>query len=139
MHKWLNMKIITRRFGLLLIDSLKCTIIAYTIVLLITSPISVCFYITPLYRDISKAIRSTTKASVYHKGSSIYEKRRKVSNGLCANIFPDLVVVPKLTEDVSKVVQISRHYQVPISVRSGGHSFVCTSTKPGNIIWVQDT
>ena len=99
------------------------------------SPIATSFHISPLYRDISKLIRSTSTASVYHKGSPYYEKRRKVKNGLCANIYPDLVVVPKSTIDVSKIVKISRHYQVPISVRSGGHSFICTSTKPGNIVW----
>lgn len=134
------MKVVIRcqRCDPLLIDSLKCTIIAHAIVLLIPSPTVASFYITPLYRNISKAIRSTTKASVYHKGSPIYEENRNVLNGLCANIFPELVVVPKSSEDVSKIVVISRYYQVPISVRSGGHSFICASTKPGNMIWFQD-
>ena len=121
------------RFGMFWTGLFNCVVTIYAIVLLISSPVAISFYTSPLYRDISKLIRSTSTASVYHKGSPYYEKRRQVKNGLCTNIYPDLVVVPKSTMDVSKIVKISRHYQVPISVRSGGHSFLCTSTRPGNI------
>ena len=89
--------------------------------------------------NISNNIRLTTRADVHVKGSSSYEIRRKVSNGLCQSIFPDLVVVPKSTDDVSKIVQIARRYNVSISIRSGGHSFICTSIKPGKYEMLKNT
>lgn len=110
----------------------KCTIISYTPTILIHLPVVFSSYPLPFYKHISDVIRSKTRAYVHLKGSPIYEKRRKVSNGLCVNIYPDVVVVPKSTKDVSEIVKISRHYQVPISVRSGGHSFLCQSIKPGS-------
>ena len=84
-----------------------------------------------LYNEIGSVIKLKTRAGVYLKGSFIYNKRRQVRNGACNNIYPDLVAVPKSTKDVSKLVSIARYYKVPISVRSGGHSFLCQSTKPG--------
>ena len=84
-----------------------------------------------LYKQISNAIRKETNAYVYLRGSPYYEKRRQVKNGLCKYIFPDMVVAPKSTKDVSAIVKISRDFEVPISVRSGGHSFLCQSIKPG--------
>ena len=89
-------------------------------------------YTPPIYRQISYDIRSETNAYVHLKGSKFYERRRKVKNGLCKYIFPDVVVVPKSTKDVAEIIKISRRYEVPISVRSGGHSFLCQSIKPGN-------
>ena len=83
------------------------------------------------YRGIAHHISMTTSARVHFKGSIGYNTRRKVSNGLCKDIFPDLIVLPKTTKDVAQVVIISRYYNVPITVRSGGHSFLCTSTKRG--------
>ena len=87
---------------------------------------------SPLYNEIGRAIKYKTRAGVYLKGSFIYKKRRQVRNGACANIYPDVIVVPKSTRDVSKIVSIARYYNVPISVRSGGHTYMCQSTKPGN-------
>ena len=86
------------------------------------------------YNKIAGIIRYTTTSGVYLKGSRAYEKRRHVHNGACANIYPDLVVVPKSTSDVSTIVSVAREYQVPISVRSGGHSYLCQGTRPGNYI-----
>ena len=83
------------------------------------------------YSEIAHHISLTTNARAYLPGTTGYNKRRKVSNGLCNAMFPDLIVVPKTTMDVSKIVQISRHYKVPITVRSGGHSFLCSGTKSG--------
>ena len=86
-----------------------------------------------LYTDIVRVIKSNSRFGVYLKGSSIYEKRRKVQNGLCADMYPDVIVVPKSAADVSKIVQIARFYNVPISVRSGGHTYTCQSIKSGII------
>ena len=83
--------------------------------------------------EISDVIRTTTSSGVYDKWSNEYNKRRIVHNGLCKNVFPDIVVVPKSTEDVSKIIKIARHYGLPISVRSGGHSYTCTNIKQRGI------
>ena len=68
---------------------------------------------------------------MYAKGTISYEKRRLIHNGLCTHIYPDWIVVPESTEDVSNIVIITNKYDVEISVRSGGHSFTCQSTKQG--------
>ena len=75
-----------------------------------------------MYLAIGRVIRARSSANVYHKGSIKYNKRRIVHNALCKTMFPDLVVVPKSTIDVSTIIKISRYYGVPLSVRSGGHS-----------------
>ena len=85
-----------------------------------------------IYNEIANIIRSKSTTSVYLKGSYGYHNRRQVRNGACANIYPDMIVVPKSTTDVSKIMSIARYYRVSISVRSGGHTYMCQSTKPGN-------
>ena len=71
------------------------------------------------------------EGEVFAKESIGYEKRRLVHNGLCTHIYPDWIVVPESTEDVATVVTLTNKYNVPISVRSGGHSFTCSSTRQG--------
>ena len=89
------------------------------------------FHTSSIYKQISNVIHKNTNAYVYLRGSPYYEKRRKVKNGLCKYIFPDMVVAPKSSEDVSIIVKTARNFNVPISVRSGGHSFLCQSIKQG--------
>ncbi len=81
--------------------------------------------------SIGTEINRSIKGSVYARGTLAYEKRRLIHNGLCSHIYPDWIAVPLTTEDVSKVVQITNRYNVSLSVRSGGHSFTCQSTKQG--------
>ena len=97
------------------------------------SPVKTNFQRSPDYKEVARVLRTTTFSEVYMKGSPMYEKKRKLKNGMCKYIYPDLVAVPKSTEDVSKIVKIAYHYHTPISVRSGGHSYTCQSIKPGNI------
>ena len=87
----------------------------------------------PDYEKVHHEIKSSTGSEVYLKGSPAYNKKRIVENGLCNNRLPDLVVVPKSTRDVSSIVKISRKYNIPLSVRSGGHSYICASIKPYGI------
>lgn len=77
-------------------------------------------------------LRKNVKGEVLPRGSKLYEKRRLVHNGLCVHVYPDWIVVPTSTEDVSAIVKLANKYKVAISVRSGGHSFTCTSTKQGD-------
>ena len=89
----------------------------------------------PNYREVARVLKTTTFADVYTKDSPMYVKKLhdRVKNGMCKYMLPDMVVMPKSTEDVSKLVKIAAHYNTPISVRSGGHSYTCQSLKPGNI------
>ena len=80
---------------------------------------------------VSHIIKSCTRANVHMQGSESYKAAQKVHNGLCRNILPDIIVAPESTEDVSRIVKISRHYATPISVRSGGHSYICNGIRHG--------
>ena len=90
-------------------------------------------YNKPDYKKIYHDIKSITGSEVYLKGSYAYNQKRIVENGLCNNRFPDLVVVPKSTKDVAWIVKISKKYNIPLSVRSGGHSYICANIKPRGI------
>ena len=80
---------------------------------------------------VSHIIKFCTRANVHMQGSVSYKAAQKVHNGLCRNILPDIIVAPQSTEDVSRIVKISRHYATPISVRSGGHSYICNGIRHG--------
>ena len=43
------------------------------------------------------------------------------------------VVRPVNTFEVSQVVKIARSLGIPLSMRSGGHSYTCNYIKPGSI------
>ena len=83
----------------------------------------------------SVSILPCIQGDVLAKGTINYEKRRLIHNGLCKYIYPDWIVVPESTEDVAAIVQITNKHNAHISVRSGGHSFTCQSTKQGKIFF----
>ena len=80
-----------------------------------------------------KALRTSIKGQVFAKGTYAYEAHRLVHNGGCRHIYPAYVVRPESTEDVSAIVKVATEWGVPLSVRSGGHSYQCTGTKHGSI------
>ena len=82
-----------------------------------------------LARHILEATDWSTR--VYLPGSNGYEAKRRVKNGLCAEIRPALIAAPKTTRDVSVLVRLAKTYKKEISIRSGGHSYTCTSLKQG--------
>ena len=83
------------------------------------------------HQKVAKIIRYETSANIHFPGTEEYTRRR-VRDGICTNIFPDMIVVPRSDEDVSKIVQISNIVGVPISVTSEGHSYnLCKTVKPG--------
>ena len=88
------------------------------------------------YSEIITLLEHSTHANVYIRGTYLYNRKRRIHNGLCHNLFPDLIVEPKTNYDVSQIVKITRYYGVPISVRSGGHSYICTSIKTGEFILI---
>ena len=86
-----------------------------------------------LYENIAKVIHLQTRASVHLKGSHGYYQKRKVQNGACVNIYPDLIVVPKTTKDVATIISVATKFKAPISVKSGGHSYICQGIKSGKL------
>ena len=82
---------------------------------------------------VAKILEEHTSGKVYPRGTIYFEKRRIVHNGLCDDRRPDIVVVPHTTLDVAKTVKIARDNYMEISVRSGGHSFLCNNIKRGGI------
>ena len=93
------------------------------VIILITKSASSQYYIEEL--------RKSLNGSILIKGTLEYEERRLVHNALCETMYPDLIALPKSTLDVSNILKITNIYDVPISVRSGGHSYTCTSIKQG--------
>ena len=85
---------------------------------------------------VAHIIKHSTDAKVHLFGTSPYKIAQKMHNGLCKNIFPDLIVVPSSTQDVSKIVKITRRHDTSISIRSGGHSYICSSIKQGRFCFL---
>ena len=81
------------------------------------------------YTKVYNEIKYLTHAYVFRKGSQPYHQQKITQNGWCSHISPDLIVVPKSTMDVSTIVKIARFYEIPLSVRSGGHSYICANIK----------
>ena len=81
------------------------------------------------YTKVYHKIRYHSSAYVFRKGSQPYYQQKITQNGWCSHISPDLIVVPKSTMDVSTIIKIARYYDIPLSVRSGGHSYICSNIK----------
>ena len=70
------------------------------------------------YSEIIQLLEYSTNANVFIKGSHSYRRKRRIHNGLCHSLFPELIVEPKSTYDVSQIIKIARSKFVPISVTS---------------------
>lgn len=136
MHEIDTMKITANIISL----NLKQSSLGLQLMLLLTLPLYITIpnidlnktlLLTSNIRIIAHILKHTSGAEVHLKGSSSYKTKQKVHNGLCKNIFPSLIVVPKSTIDVSRIVKVSRYYNEQISIRSGGHSYICSSIKEG--------
>jgi hypothetical protein len=83
------------------------------------------------HHKVAEIIKYETSAEVHLPGSPEYTRRR-VRNGTCKAIFPDMIIVPKFENDISRVLQISNIIGVPISVKSEGRSYnLCKTVNPG--------
>ena len=54
-------------------------------------------------------------------------------NGVCEHILPVAVVYPYDTEGVALAVRYAAARDMPVSYRSGGHSYTCTSLREGSL------
>ncbi len=66
---------------------------------------------------------------IYPKHSYGYENFRKVRNGACNHRYPRVIIRPSSTYDVSVAVKVAKELKLPVSVRSGGHSYTCMSIR----------
>ena len=74
----------------------------------------------------------SNKVLCLFKRQNFYERQQKVKkNGLRKYIFPDIVVAQKSTPGGSQVIKMVKDFDVPISVTSDGHRFLCRSNKSG--------
>lgn len=83
--------------------------------------------------DIVKKFRLATNAEIIEQGSELFDQARVVENGLCRDLRPAVIVMPKSENDVSQIVRIAAKYNRELSVRSGGHSFLCQGIKNNSI------
>ena len=61
-----------------------------------------------------------------------YDQLRTVNNRACV-ARPAVIVRAATTEDVAVAVNFARRNQLQFSVRSGGHSYTCTSIRDGGL------
>lgn len=54
-------------------------------------------------------------------------------NKICEGIMPLCVLRPSGADDVAAAVKAARKTSLPLSYRSGGHSYTCNSIKPGSL------
>lgn len=77
-------------------------------------------------------LKSQLVGEVIEAGESGFQGRSRLVNKACSQ-HPLVIVVPHNTEDVSKAVKFSTEHGLQISVRSGGHSYTCTSIRQGGM------
>ena len=80
---------------------------------------------------VAHIIKFSTNSKVLLMDSREFNNTRVVHNGLCKNILPNIIVIPTSTNDVSRIVRVVRKFKIPISIRSGGHSYICSNIKQG--------
>ena len=76
---------------------------------------------SPNYSDV-------VKVETWHWDIRLTELTPQVYNGECRNT-PEVVVIAGSSEDVAEVVKFVRDQELELSVRSGGHSYACTSSR----------
>jgi len=69
---------------------------------------------------------------IFVKGSPGFEERKLIMNAACTD-EPAIIVVPNTDVDVSVAVKAAKDSGLPLSVRSGGHSYTCNSIKEGSL------
>lgn len=84
---------------------------------------------------VAHIIKFSTNSKVLLMDSREFNNTRVVHNGLCKNILPNIIVIPTSTNDVSRIVRVVRKFKIPISIRSGGHSYICSNIKQGKAIY----
>ena len=88
----------------------------------------------PHVHDIENNLRAHGfTGSVYPINTYFYEKYRKVKNGACNVLYPLIIIRPTSTRDVAIGVKVAISMYLPVSVRSGGHGYLCNNIKNGSL------
>jgi len=84
--------------------------------------------------DVDQALQELQgqTGEVYVPGTSGYQSRKLVMNAACTD-EPAIIVVPNTDLDVAAAVKAAKNSGLPLSVRSGGHSYTCNSIKQGSL------
>jgi FAD/FMN-containing dehydrogenase len=91
---------------------------------------------TPEYTPRPRAVRafvSRLRGQVMLPDRDGYDEARRVWNG-AADRRPALIVRPAGAEDVAAAVRFAREHDLPLAVRSGGHSMVGHGTTDGGVV-----
>ena len=67
--------------------------------------------------------------TIHYSGNAEYQRLRLGYNGACRSLFPAAILRPETTEDVAAGVKTANKLGMEISVRSGGHDYICASLK----------
>jgi hypothetical protein len=79
------------------------------------------------------ALRSAFRGELVHRGDPTYDERRKIWNG-AIDRYPALIARCAGVADVIAAVKFARGTDLPLAVRSGGHSFPGLSTCDDGIV-----
>ena len=92
-------------------------------------------YDSPAESSLRSQLRENVRDSEFYLPSNgfEYDQRRRVTNGACRDMRPAAIVVPRSKEAVSDAIVWARQIGLEISVRSGGHSYTCTSIRQGGL------
>src|SRR5258706_10008307 len=80
-----------------------------------------------------KALRTTFRGQLLRRGDPTYDERRKIWNG-AIDRYPALILRCSGVADVVAAVRFARGTDLPVAVRSGGHSFPGQSTCDDGIV-----
>ena len=84
--------------------------------------------------DLTAALKARGfTGTIYPRHTYGYNKYRRVRNGACNVRHPLLIIRPVSTQDVAIGVKVAKEFYMPISVRSGGHSYACMSIKQDSL------
>jgi len=87
--------------------------------------------------DLCHDLKKHTKGQVMCKDSEDFNPQQNYSfdtfNPRCEALMPNIVVEPTDSHDVKKTVKFAVKHGKEISVRGGGHSYVCNGFKEGSV------
>jgi hypothetical protein len=83
--------------------------------------------------DVCKEFSEDMVGDVFCDRRSISRYKFDWANSDCNDILPLVVVRPKTDEDIARAVRRSASHGIPLSYRSGGHSYTCDGIKPDSI------
>jgi FAD/FMN-containing dehydrogenase len=80
------------------------------------------------------ALRKAVKGTVFTRTTPGFANERRIFNSRFANVVPLAVVRAASVADVQATVRWAKHYGVPITARSGGHSYAGYSSVRNGVV-----